>query len=296
MRGLRKSWSVSLVVRVIVFAVCAMPHGPAKAYSEQSYSDKSALGFQALERGDTVAALRAFDAAFRAGDADAGFYLGRMVEQGLGLETDFAQALALYKEAAKRGSTRAMVRLGALSAEGTLVAGDLAKARDLFCLAAERGNSDGAYNCASLLWAGQGARENKKRALTLYRQAAAKGHGAANVLLGFWHQSGKAPFIKRDARKALAHFEHAASYGNPNALYELGRMFEAGRVLARNLERAQLYYMLSAMRGHRASEAAARRLGATLTKEQLEWIALSARMWKARAQPGPSHDAGGQQP
>ncbi len=267
------------IVRSTVFLAISIAAG--LGHPVLAKSTNSERGLLALEVGNTRAALRAFDAAFKAGDADAGFYLGRIVEQGLGVEVNLLHALALYKEAAKRGSPKALNRLGTLLAEGTIVDKDEAKARRFFCEAAGLGLVDGAYNCATLQWAGRGGTKQTARALAHYRRAAEANHIAANLLLGRWYRDGNTP-LKRNAKLALTHFERAASFGNPVAQFELGRLFESGILLPKNLETAQLYYLLGAMRGHRAAQAAAQRLGAVLDGETQERAHMAARLWRAR--------------
>ena len=64
-----------------------------------------------------------------------------MYEEGLGVETDYNEALRLYRLAADRGDARAQCSLGSMYDFGRGVERSATKARYWYGLAADQGNT-----------------------------------------------------------------------------------------------------------------------------------------------------------
>jgi uncharacterized protein len=117
-------------------AQAATPPGTSPAASPSPSDTPLAAGLKAVDAGQTKLALDRLNAALDGGEADAGFYLGRLAETGVGVPVDIPKAFELYKAAAARGSRKALNRLGVLALEGKLVKQDLVLGRTLVCEAA----------------------------------------------------------------------------------------------------------------------------------------------------------------
>jgi|GEM_PF-752072 len=240
-------------------------------------------GLAALEEERFEDALSHFNAGFESGEADAGFYLARMAELGLGVSPDPEAARVLFLAAADAGSARALNRVGLMHFRGEGVLQDFEMARAMICEAAEAGDRDALFNCAGMLAEGLGLADDEDpqeaagRAFEHYRAAAQAGHIGAMNALAYAHLDGAIPDASLDA--ATAHFEQAAALGNPVALFELGALYEAGALGEIDLVTAHKHYNLAAARRHPDAGAALARVTDQLSSEQLRTAQRAARDW-----------------
>jgi TPR repeat protein len=241
--------------------------------------EKIAEGLKALDDKTLDVALKAFNEAFAAGDGDGAFYLGRMVELGVGLKADFDKARILYLAAADKGSAKAMNRLGLMHYRGEKVLQDYAAAFELICKAADLGDADAEFNCAGLHADGKGTPKDLTQAIAWYQKAADQDHIGAIVALAFAYRDGLG--VAPDIGKAEGYFEKAAVKGNPVSLYELGAMYEAGKPMSRDLAKAHLYYNLAAARRHPAAQTALERVTAMMQPADVASAQAVAKAWKA---------------
>lgn len=266
--------------RRLALALVALLALGSAASAQAPAADPIKDGTAALDKQDFAKAAEIFTAGFKAGNAEAGFYLARMVELGVGMPADPVTAVPIYKAAAEKGSAKALNRVGLMHFRGE--AGslqDFQEARTKICKAGELGEKDGLFNCAEMTMEGKGGPKDAAKAMELYQKAADGGHiGALNVL-GLAHRDGVG--VAKDFAKARSYFETSASKGNPVGLYELGRMFEEGRTVAKDLAKAHLYYNLAGARSHPAAAEALKRVAAVLSPADLEKAQLDARTWKA---------------
>jgi uncharacterized protein len=267
----------------LLACVCLLLVGGTVASYAATPAENLAVGLKAVDSGDTKLALERLNIALDGGDGDAGFYLGRLAETGLGVPVDQPKAFALYKTAATRGSTKALNRLGMLALEGRAVKQDLVNGRRMVCEAASKGDADAAFNCAGVTADGKGGPADLVEAMRLYTVAAEPGtdgrlHIGAHVALGFAH--GRGVGTPKDLRKALSYFELAAARGNPIALFEIGQMFEVGQPLAADPMKAHLYTTLAAAKGHSSAAEAVPRLARRLSPTQAEASRLAAMSWR----------------
>lgn len=258
--------------------VQAMPPEPAKANPALA-AEKLKAGLKALDDKQFEVALKAFNEAFGAGNPDGAFYLGRMVELGVGVQQDFDKARILYLAASDKGSAKAMNRLGLMHYRGEKVLQDYKVAQELMCKAAEMGDADSAFNCAGLYAEGKGVPKDMEKALGWYKKAADQGHIGALNAMGFAYRDGLG--TKADLAVAQSWFEKAASKGNPIGLFELGTMYEVGQPMARDLSRAHLYYNLAAARQHPNASLAIQRVSGQMSAEEIAKAQDAARAWKA---------------
>lgn len=230
--------------RTLIGALCALLAGTAYA-QEPSVIDQ---GLAALNAEDYAAASEQFSRAFDAGEADGAFYLGRMLELGMGGTPNLKAAVGLYLAGSAKGSAPAKNRLGVLHVQGKGVLQDYAQGATLVCEAADLGDVNGAYNCGQLTLAGRGVAQDETRAYELFQVAAEQGHFGAMNEYANGLVEGK--FVAQDIARAVQLFQQTASVGNPVGLYSLGQAFAVGLGVDQDLVRAHQYFNLAAALGH----------------------------------------------
>jgi len=130
---MKRCFAVQLVVLLSSLAF----HGAALAGF-----DEALRAFQAKDYPAALGEARKADAA---GDVRSSYLLGIMLQAGLGVAADPAQAAALYEKAAKGGVVGAYSKLALAYARGAGVTRDKDKALALARRAAQLGDPEGAY-------------------------------------------------------------------------------------------------------------------------------------------------------
>ena len=102
-------------------------------------------GLAAYEKGDYLAALRAWRPLAEQGDADAQFNLGFMHYSGQGTPRDYARALKWYRAAAEQGDSDAQFNLRNMYRDGEGTWRDDQEAIKWFRAAAEQGDAEAQY-------------------------------------------------------------------------------------------------------------------------------------------------------
>ena len=235
-------------------------------------------GLEALKVQDFETASQEFSTAFDEGDADGAFYLGRMLELGMGGTPNLKAAVGLYLAGSAKGSGPAKNRLGVLHIQGNGVLQDYEQGANLICEAAELGDVNGAYNCGSLTLEGRGVTQDEARAYALFQKAAELGHlGArneyANALI-----EGK--FVEQDIEGAVQLFQQTAASGNPVGLYALGQAFAAGLGVDQDLVKAHSYFNIAAALDHPQAAAARAALEQGMSPEDVTLAQQRAKAWR----------------
>jgi len=246
-------------------------------------------GLALIDKREFAQAVEVFQQAYAAGNADAGFYLGRMAELGLGTTPNPAAAAVLYRAAADKGSAKALNRVGLMQYKGEAgVLQDYAAARETLCKAAAMGDADAQFNCAEMWFEGKAGPKDVTKALPLYLKAAEGGHIGALNLLGLIYRDGIG--VTTDAARSRDYFARAAAKGNPVGLYETGRAAEeayrAGKAdgkadASAELIKAHMFYNLAGARNHPGAAVALQRLSAVMSESDLAKAQADARAWKA---------------
>ncbi|WP_330647218.1 tetratricopeptide repeat protein [Thioclava sp. FTW29] len=241
---------------IVLLSLCALPLSlpatsiPALAQQTQTAptDDPLAPAVAALDKGDVKAAAKGFEDAWNAGNADAGFYLGRFYELGLGTAKNPARATEFYRAAAEKGSAEAQNRLGLMYLDGRGVVRDYKEGARLVCAAADQGDANGAFNCGVVYMNGRGMAKDEAKAVAEWTKAADQGHIAARNLLGLALKNGTG--IKADPAKAVALFQKTADQGNALGLYEMALAYQSGTGITEDLGEAYVYANLAAARNH----------------------------------------------
>lgn len=235
-------------------------------------------GLKALNAQDFKTASEQFSSAFDEGNADGAFYLGRMLELGMGGAPNLKAAVGLYIAGSAKGSAPAKNRLGVLHIQGNGVLQDYDKGANLVCEAADLGDVNGAYNCASLTLEGRGVEKDEAKAYELFRKASEQGHlGAkneyANALI-----AGK--YVEQDVTSAVQLFQQTAAQGNPVGLYALGQAFAAGLGVDQDLVKAHSYFNLAAALEHPQAAGARTALEKEMLPEDVKLAQQRAKVWR----------------
>lgn len=199
------------------------------------------------------------------------YMLGRLYNEGLGVESDMKEALKWFEKAADNGDADAQNLLGNAYANGDFVEQDKQKAFDYYQKAAAQGHSDGMWNLACAYSNGEGVPENMELAEEWLRKAADVGQKNAIDLIKERNDSASeepqareegapeqpeseleqafANFQKGDYASAVTVFRKYAKVGDLSAMNALGYCFETGCGVQQNTTRAVVWYNKAAKEG-----------------------------------------------
>jgi TPR repeat protein len=182
------------------------------------------------------------------------FNLGRLYEQGWGVEPDSAKANQMFSktklecdEEARKGNADAMFHLGLLYEFGYGVTRSNSLALDWLQKAAAGGSIGGMLALGDLYYFGDGATQDYTRARSWYQKVADTGYPDGMTRLGDVYSSGeRAPL---DGKAAQEWYEKAADAGSVDAMFKLGLRFDDGISVPRDQTQAQLWYEKAAEGG-----------------------------------------------
>ncbi len=203
-------------------------------------------------------------------DSEGAFNLGLLYAKGYGVERDFTQAaewmekalawgdsdaagpakqyreMAENQEKAEAGDAEAMAELagGYMAIGGSLSqAGPDEDYRQSLFWAQKSADA----SCAAGYWPlalayehGRGVRQDKQKAIELYRKGAEKGNAACQHSYGCCLINGDG--VRKDTKQALALFERSADQGYTLAYKALGRVYETGEGVEPDFEKEMEYY------------------------------------------------------
>jgi len=211
------------------------------------------------------------------------FKLGKLFEEGLGVDKDHTEAAYWYKLASDQKHVPAHVALGKLYFAGLGVERDAMRAVDLFNISSDNGNPDGHYYLGYAYETASGLTQNLEEAYELYLLAAKQDHELALLRLGLMFRSGiniksklteaaqesqkkygltskyeeviekKKEWYSQDFEKSLGYFKKAADKGNPEAQCNLGLFYAQGLGVSQDFALAIKYFRQAALQGHAES-------------------------------------------
>ena len=235
-------------------------------------------GLTELDAKNYEAAAQTFSKAFEDGEVDGAFYLGRMLELGLGGEPNRQTAVGLYVAGSAKGSALAKNRLGVLHVQGLGVLQDYERGATLVCEAAEAGDMNGQFNCGSLLKEGKGIAKDEKKAVEWFGKAADSGHvGAKNLYAEALVQG---VHVEQNPVKAVQYYQQTAASGNATGLFSLALAFENGLGLEKDVEKAHAYFNLASALNHPLAAQARARVEQSMTSEQVTNAQRFAKAWR----------------
>ena len=245
--------------------------------SGTAWSD-TAGGLEAFKRKDYERAYQEWKAAAETGDAEAQFDLGLLYAQGLGVRRNLSEAERWYRMSARQGNAEAEYALGLLYSRGWGSPRDEADAIRWLQMA-NAVDSEGPPTDWTPL-EGYGINRDPKQAVYWLRQAAEKGHPAAEFELARLYSSGEG--VGRDQEQAERWISAAAAQGYPPAFKALGERFAAGRGVQGDEKRAYFWLTLAFLHGDKTVEKLRASAAAKLSPADVAAQDRAAENWKAR--------------
>lgn len=263
---------------MVVVLFCLPSWSYASEETNIASGEKVEAALALLEEQQVEAALEGFQAAFEAGETDGGFYIGRLLETGFGVEQSISDAVQVYQAAAEAGSPRAYNRLGLMHLQGDEgLLQDFEAAREYVCKAAELGFEDAHFNCGEMLALGRGGDQDLNAAVEHFKIAAEAGNiGALNRLGDIYRD---ATFDGQSPAQSASYFEQAAMRGNMNGLFEYASALEAGfDGKDASPMQAHVFFNIAKMAGHPSAGQELARLSGNLSAEDLAQAQSMARV------------------
>ncbi|WP_167521319.1 tetratricopeptide repeat protein [Vibrio ponticus] len=162
-------------------------------------------------------------AAAKGGDADAMYQLAFSYNDGKGVSQDFTQAAHWFEQAANKGDVSAMYNLGIAYLNGEGVVQNCTKAMQLFSHAIKQDEHALSYAKMGDIYSYAEFKQlcgfnttDYKKALDYYTAGAMQGNAYSQYSVGYAYRNGQGAWS--DFVKALAWFEVAQEYGEPDAI------------------------------------------------------------------------------
>ena len=162
---MRAGFGIFLSCQILVF-VLAAGSGVARA----GFDD----GLRAYRAGDFATALKQWGPLARKGDARVQYYLGRMYQNGEGVEMDAVKAATWYNSAAKKGHVHAQYELGMIFRRMALTEFDYENAVKFLTDAAKQGHPRALFTLGQMYRDGEGVEADTVRAYVMLFAASRK--------------------------------------------------------------------------------------------------------------------------
>jgi TPR repeat protein len=215
---------------------------------------------------DMTAAMQHYEKAAEMGNADAQAVMGVAYEHGTNVTKNLELAVKWYQKAVAQGHAGAQLNLGQLYAKGEGVPRDAAKARQLIEAAARQGLAPAQRALAELqhgaqkppgddLWKQAKARYqggDKAGAAQLVLKAAQAGHPEAMYEMGYLYEHGDG--VAKNIKEAGRWYRAGAEAGDTKAQASFGTMYENGQGVAENWVAAAQWYRKSAEQDNRVGQ------------------------------------------
>lgn len=221
--------------------------------SEAGYAPAQAAYGTAYMRGDMgqpdhLLAFRWLTAAAEQGNPVGKANLGVMYAGDHSIPANPERFVQLTFEAAEAGADFAQNNVGWIYEQGYVLDHDPALAEAWYRLALGQGYLPARASLGRLLSRSGDTPEDHEEGFALLTAAAADGDGTSATQIGFIHSGG----VTRPQDFALARtaYEEGLRLGDPPAAYLLGDLYEWGRGVPRDRERAFAYYLQAAWLGH----------------------------------------------
>jgi TPR repeat protein len=189
---------------------------------------------------DTRQAVAWLKQAANAGDAEALYHQGVMLENGEAGKVDLRQAGDLLNSAANNGSTAAMVYLG--KHEAAKVPPNKSGAKTWFEKAANLNSADARHQLGLLL-----QNTDPSQAFDYFRHAAAQDHSEAQSDLGFCYEHGYG--TDKNASEAFSWYQKSAKRGDRFGMYNLAGCYEKGLGVGSDDAKASKWFRSSGIAG-----------------------------------------------
>lgn len=221
-------------------------------------------------------ALELYTEAASKGDRDARFKLAEMYYKGEGTHINYGEAFKWYIALARQGELKAQLKIAKMYQKGIGIKQDYIEAVRWYTKAVRRGDVKAQYNLAKIYQNGWVGYEDEDKALDYYEKAASQGFFKAQFEIGMVYQKREhyeeaikwyslatenIDAVKNNKKlaqvqfnlgllyekqenydKAFQYYEQAASQGYASANTKLGWMYQHGKGVEINMEKALEYY------------------------------------------------------
>lgn len=230
-------------------------------------------GYAEFKMAHYASARRIWEALDQRNFGEAGFNLGILYEDGLGVGRDMDRAVAYYRRGAALGSPKAMFRLGLLFWLGAPgVAPDRGEGRRYLSMAAAAGDTEAQRYLAAdtpdaaaqdpVMRADQAlAAGRPAEYVTILKGAAEAGAVRAQTRLAWSYEAGRG--VARNLELAASWFLKAAQGGDGEAMYALAVMHGTGTGQLKDAAQANDWLQRSAAAGYPAAVADLKARGGT---------------------------------
>ena len=218
------------------------------------------------------------------GDAQSQYLVGRMYEEGVGLEQNLSKAFENYLKSSEQDYAKAMIALGDMYAKGKQVNRNARLATKYYLKAASLGDEDAekrlktiditntldpnsvdylVYTANSGVAAdqfklyrkyfyGEGVAVDYDKALEYCQRSAANDYQPAIMTLANLYDKGI--IVSRDPKSAFRYYRQAALLKNDSALFLIAEKYANGDGVERSEARAVRYYLTAAINGVKTAE------------------------------------------
>ena len=208
--------------------------------------------YGAYQRGLYLSAMNMALPKAQLGDAAAQTLVAELMNNGLGVRRNPADATFWYEQAAKAGDANAQYKYALMLLTGDNVKQDKKAADAMMRKAADGGSREAQFNIAQLLVAESPGEKGLKQALPYYEKAALQGVPDAQYAVSQLYYQMDLPREKRmESRDWLL---RAALAGYDTAQYDMAMWLINGVAGERNFEEGFRWMRIAANRGHVAAQ------------------------------------------
>lgn len=228
------------------FAETAAEEVPAaeKPAAEMTAEELYRAGKAAHDAADYGKAMKYFQLAADAGNAEGWRGIGSLYANGFGVEPDIGKAMEYFLLAAEKGDAKSFYNIGLLYMVGMNGKQDAGKAIEYYQKSGELGFSEAYTTLASIYQYGEGVERDIGKAVEYYRKAADLGDTSVYSTLGAMYYSGEG--VEQDYGKAAEYYRKAADLGVVQVLCDLGMMYYTGKGVEQDYGRAVDYFTQAA--------------------------------------------------
>lgn len=178
------------------------------------------------------------------GDQEAQCQVAYAYYQGSGVKKDLKESLRWYEKAAEQENPLALCKLGYMYTQGEGCKKDFVKGFEYYLKAAELGDKVAQNNLAVAYESGKGVTKDNEAAIRWYKESAMNDYVLAEYNLAVLYEDLK------DYSTAAEWYLKAANHGNAAAQDTLGRFYEFGDGVEKNLEVSMHWYKMAAKQNY----------------------------------------------
>jgi uncharacterized protein len=225
-------------------------------FSSQATAEGWVKGVKAYINGDYATALKELLPIGKESETFVQVNLGRMYENGLGVETDYSEAAKWYRLAAERGDIEGQKLLGLVYFYRDVEnfpwasAASVTELTKWLTLAAEQGDKQAQHHLGDRYGSSYYYFKTEfepEKAVKWYRLAAEQGYAGSQEALGVYYKNGKG--VIKNYAKAVKWFRLAAVQGDIWGPQQLAIMYEEGKGVLKDNVMAHMWYNIASVNG-----------------------------------------------